>query len=304
MSQATPEVVLAVFGDTHGHLRLMFQLARLWQLEFQTHLDGILQCGDLGFFPDPHRLDKATKRFAAFDPEKLGFAWYFRLPKPLKRDARLEKTLSGDPEDLNTVRCPVLWCHGNHEHFDLLQEVTACSACSSVDVFGRLNYLRSGEIHEIAGIRIAGIGGAPEEDATSVPLFSTRVSAQAVRRLSKRPFDILLSHGSPRGIGSESDQWGSSLLRELVERQQPRYHFFAHHRRRIPPATLGETHCFWHNDTNFQEEPSKRFTGPPEPYCMGILRWRSFWEHSFEFCHGPWFDRITGRSWEHLCSFP
>ena len=54
---------IAVIGDVHGHLRLMFQLCRLWQVQTGVHLDLVLQCGDLGFFPDPARLDKATQRF-------------------------------------------------------------------------------------------------------------------------------------------------------------------------------------------------------------------------------------------------
>jgi hypothetical protein len=32
----------AVFGDTHGHLRLMFRLCRLWQIQHRVFLDGIL----------------------------------------------------------------------------------------------------------------------------------------------------------------------------------------------------------------------------------------------------------------------
>ena len=62
---------IAIFGDAHGHLRLLFQLCRLWQLEHKTHLDGIIVCGDLGFFPDVSRLDKATRRFALKDPVEI-----------------------------------------------------------------------------------------------------------------------------------------------------------------------------------------------------------------------------------------
>ncbi len=39
----------AIFGDVHGHFRLMFQLCRHWQRNSGVHLDGILLCGDIGF---------------------------------------------------------------------------------------------------------------------------------------------------------------------------------------------------------------------------------------------------------------
>ena len=43
-------------------------LRTLWQLRHKRHLDGILQCGDLGYFPDLSRIDDATRRFADEDP--------------------------------------------------------------------------------------------------------------------------------------------------------------------------------------------------------------------------------------------
>ncbi len=56
-------VNLAVFRDTHGHLRLMFPLCRHCQLNHGPHLDVTLQRGDLGFYPDLGMDDKATRRF-------------------------------------------------------------------------------------------------------------------------------------------------------------------------------------------------------------------------------------------------
>src|SRR6266550_521159 len=42
-----------VFGDLHGRILPAFRLASAWAREHQTPLDGVLQVGDLGFFPDP-----------------------------------------------------------------------------------------------------------------------------------------------------------------------------------------------------------------------------------------------------------
>ncbi|MFW6114397.1 MAG: hypothetical protein ACOC7K_01510 [bacterium] len=93
----------AIFGDAHGHLRLMFQLCRHWQLNTQTKLDGALICGDLGFFPDLTRLDKATRKYIERDPEEAGFAFYFRQPLPAEQDPQLDRTLHGAPDDLTRL---------------------------------------------------------------------------------------------------------------------------------------------------------------------------------------------------------
>src|SRR5678815_415295 len=119
---------IAIFGDPHGHFRLLFECCRRWQLASGVHLDAILVCGDIGYFPDLTKLDKATKRFAERDPEELGIAEYFRLPQPLRQDSLLEETLHGIPADLGTVRCDVICCHGNHEDFEELAKVTGNSA--------------------------------------------------------------------------------------------------------------------------------------------------------------------------------
>ena len=59
--------ILAVFGDIHGRVRLMYELALSWQERTGRRLDGILQVGDFGAFPDPQRLDEATRKHARAD---------------------------------------------------------------------------------------------------------------------------------------------------------------------------------------------------------------------------------------------
>jgi hypothetical protein len=61
-----------VFGDLHGRILHAFRLAAVWAREHDTVVDGILQVGDLGYFPDLTRLDKTTRRFAKDDPTELG----------------------------------------------------------------------------------------------------------------------------------------------------------------------------------------------------------------------------------------
>ena len=42
-----------IFGDLHGRVLPAFRLASAWGREHGTAVTGLLQVGDLGFFPDP-----------------------------------------------------------------------------------------------------------------------------------------------------------------------------------------------------------------------------------------------------------
>jgi predicted phosphodiesterase len=66
-------MIIAVFSDVHGRVQLCFKLCARWQQETGEQIDLILQAGDLGAFFSESRLDKATRRYAQFDPSELGF---------------------------------------------------------------------------------------------------------------------------------------------------------------------------------------------------------------------------------------
>ena len=82
-----------VFGDLHGRILPAFRLATVWAREHATPVAGILQVGDLGYFPDISRLDKATLRHAKDDPTELGAQGIIapnQLADAVFDDARLE----------------------------------------------------------------------------------------------------------------------------------------------------------------------------------------------------------------------
>ena len=293
---------IAIFGDVHGHLRLMFQLCRLWQKRHGRKIDVILQCGDLGFFPELANVDHATRRYARRDPEELAFSQFFKLPVPPENDKLLERTLKGSPRDINTVDCPVIWCHGNHEDFKELEVITENKVLAPVDAFGRLKLLRSGYVTEIAGTRIAAVGGAPETekyDDYNSPWSC--VSEKACVNLLDQSFDILLTHGSPNGIEGLNNECGSELLRVVIEECQPAYHFYSHHKRCIPPAKIGRTKCHWINDVKFQRKKNQDDTfAYLEKGCMCLLTWNGLEDHSFGTLTGSWIDDITSSNWRYL----
>ena len=70
-----------VFGDLHGRVLPAFKLAQAWSREHGVALAGLLQVGDLGYFPEPSRFDKATQRHA----EKVGFRNFLQAASHLPR---------------------------------------------------------------------------------------------------------------------------------------------------------------------------------------------------------------------------
>src|SRR5688572_13426826 len=65
-------VTYLVFGDLHGRILPAFCLARAWAREHRVDVAGLLQVGDLGYFPDVGRMDKATLRHGKDDPLEFG----------------------------------------------------------------------------------------------------------------------------------------------------------------------------------------------------------------------------------------
>src|SRR6187431_3132685 len=105
------ESLYLVFGDLHGRILPAFRLARAFARDHRVRLAGLLQVGDLGYFPDPTRLDRATQRYAEDDELELGAALIARS------SAAADAVFAADcvPE--------ALWfTAGNHEDFEALEE--------------------------------------------------------------------------------------------------------------------------------------------------------------------------------------
>ena len=210
----------------------MLVLARRWEVETGQTLDGVLQVGDMGAFPDTDRLDRATRKHAAADPDELGYSAYLR----------------GCPEGqvlLGGAGWPVLWVRGNHEDFDHLAQFEVPTA---VDPWGRLCFVPDGTTATVAGLRVGAMGGMPRP---GVPRGRRQRARAALRETTppERPdwivprqaataypdggLDILLSHAGPAGL----TRGGSRFLSDMVERVRPRVHLFGHHHLRLGPVS-------------------------------------------------------------------
>lgn len=217
---------IAVVGDVHGHLALLYAILGRWQRETGHSIDLILQVGDLGAFPAA-QVDQATNRYAARDPEELGFA---------------EFADENPPSTLLDPRPPLVFIPGNHEDFGYLEScdrsAPANDARYPVSADGRILALRSGRVwtFEAAGesVRIAGVSGVSARGHKKQLHPRIHLRDEDTLGLAERgpgSIGILISHERPAGIEGRlrHDLGGSVALRLLVEAAQPRLACFGHY---------------------------------------------------------------------------
>lgn len=290
---------VAVLGDVHGHLSLAYTILRRWERETSRALDAILQVGDMGAFPPPFRLDKATKRFAEKDPDELGFAAY--------HEGEPEAALFLGPAapSARRVAADTVFIRGNHEDFVFLDEVARGAAGpAAVDAFGRIAYLPSGVPLALTGrgvtLRVAGLGGVSLDGGHGYDPVSEHYTAREVRALRALDgVDVLLSHEPARGsgapLGPRFAERGSRDVAELLAALRPRYHFCGHWHE--PGATLDAPEGV---RSRVLHAVGFHKASRLNPRCMGVLTWRSADDHDFEWIDGPWLAAYTRATWRDL----
>jgi hypothetical protein len=229
----------AVFGDIHGRVALMYTLAFLWEKESGIKLSGILQVGDMGAFPNPFQVDKATQKYAELDSDELEFH-KFCTKTPIS-EFYLARQNTPD----------TYFIRGNHEDFDYLNSI---AMQETVDPWQRLHFIPDGQqvtLFEQNHIIIGGFGGIPPSTeqrkcgktarqqyrkachkANCDPrFFSEKLMRSAFDDCEQ--IDILMTHAGPECPELAK---GSIQLAGLARRIKPRVYLFGHHHQVIGPC--------------------------------------------------------------------
>jgi Calcineurin-like phosphoesterase len=285
---------IAIFADVHGRVELCFRLCSRWEEENKESIDLILQAGDLGAFPDPDELDKATKRYAENDPSELGFSASFVHPS------------ADTTAVLQRVQSPLVFVRGNHEDhrwLDKLEE-QATGVTFPIDCYQRVFCLKSGMPFQFQrgaeAITIVGIGriGAPVGELEShKPKYVQGYELERIYQIEDSAFDLLLTHDSARDdviSGSGMDE-----IRYLLDHIRPSYHFFGHYG---GPCRLGIDENGYTISCKLADLHWDRATSGKvlEAGSMGLLRWKNASEHHFEVVTSPWLQEYTAHTWQHL----
>ncbi len=277
-----------IFGDLHGRILPAFKLATVWARDHNCPVDALLQVGDLGYYPELSRLDKATVRHAENDPTELG-AQDIVHPNPLA-DAIL-----GDPN------CPSgMWfISGNHEDFAELTRLSqsSCGLDFAVDAYGRVLCIKDGAFaHLPGGLKVGGLWGVDGEGLhrrTNLPK-SAYISQRSTDKLLLDPFDVLLTHDGPRD--AKRTGYGSEIISGVIELCRPSFVFFGHYHGdggRIE-QDYGETQVYHMAGMELWGDG-----GSAEPGSVGILRWTEG-KGEFEFVDEQWLKSFTRYNWKWL----
>jgi hypothetical protein len=280
-------VTYLVFGDLHGRILPAFGLALAWQRAHDEPLAGLLQVGDLGYFPDHTRLDKATRRHAERDPMELGASLI------AERSAEADAVFAA--ADLPEA----LWfIPGNHEDYEALQALQHGSGSTAtdfpVDYYGRIRCLRDGTVAELpGGLRVGGLWGiddkAPNHRLTAPR--ADRIKPHSALKLACAAFDVLLTHDSPRDAMFQGS--GSDDITTVIRLARPAFAFFGHYHcpGRLDECDFGATQVFHLDGFELRGRG-----GSAEEDSVGVLRWTAE-GGTFEYLDPQWLSRFTRHNW-------
>ncbi len=213
---------IALFADIHGKILLPFKLVDLYQKATGNTIDLILQCGDIGAYPDLNNLDKATLRHAENDRDELGFHDDF-----IKNNPEISTFL--DELDINMI-C-VRGNHEDHEYLNQLEKKYTKETRFPIDVYQRVYVCKSGYMQRFEKgeeiLNFVGIGRIGDRKGRNHERFIQDYERQQIKKLLKikENFDFLISHDkdadSQRGYGMPE-------LRTLLDNVIFHYHFYGH----------------------------------------------------------------------------
>lgn len=221
-------MILCAAGDIHGALDRLYADVLALEERLGVTFDWVIHVGDFGVWPDPARVDAATRRHDGAGDFPRWCAEGLSAPRP------------------------TLFIQGNHEDFDWL------AAQTNPDVLPGLFYLRNGQTFDITtereALRVGGVGGCYGPSDYETPARRLQGGArrhytrdQVEMLASQAGLDIVLTHDAPAGVRFERVHRGETTvmvsetagLADLLARTHPRVCFFGHHHTRVDAEVSG-----------------------------------------------------------------
>lgn len=213
---------IAIFSDIHGKILLPFKLVDLYQKETGNKVDYIIQCGDMGAYPNIENLDKATIKHAQYDRDELGFYDDFT-----KTNKDIKVFL--DELDINMI-C-VRGNHEDHDYLDNLEKKDHQNSLFPIDIYKRVFVCKSGVKQELRTdkevLTFVGIGRIGDRKGRTDKRFIQEYERKELKKLlkTKDTFDILITHDKD---DSSQRGYGMAEIREVLDNVIFHYHFYGH----------------------------------------------------------------------------
>jgi hypothetical protein len=220
---------LCAAGDIHGGLDRMYSDVLAFESSLGVRFAAVLHVGDFGIWPDPQRVDRATRRHeGAGDFPR----WYME-----RREA---------PR-------PTVFIPGNHEDFEFLTPYTQPTA-----LLPGLTYLPNGSSTTVEAngerLRVGGVGGCFGPETYRRPAAKLHARERRhycrehidalIRRSTHGRLDVLMTHDAPTGVRLPRHNGGALVspaegLADLVKATRPRVCLFGHHHTRVDAEIHG-----------------------------------------------------------------
>ena len=213
---------VAIFSDIHGKILLPFKLVDLYQKETGHKIDLILQCGDIGAYPNIENLDKATIKHAQHDRDELGFHDDF---------TKINPNINAFLEELNLIMICVRGNHEDHDFLDDLEKKNSQNTMFPIDVYRRVFVCKSGLKQEFKTeneiLNFVGIGRIGDRKSRTEKRFIQDYERKEIAKLLKTRdvFDILITHDKD---DSSQRGYGMAEIRKVLDNVIFHYHFYGH----------------------------------------------------------------------------
>lgn len=213
-------MIICAAGDTHGLLDRLYGDVLAFEDSLGVRFAWVLHVGDFGIWPDPGRIDGASRRHDGAGDFPAWWAERRQVPR---------KTV---------------FIKGNHEDFVWLEHQP------DPEVLANLFYLRNGAGFEITdgdeSLTVGGLGGCFGSSdygrrASDLQGYRKRhyTCGEIDALIARGPVDVLLLHDAPAGVVFARNQHGPEWPREseglddLVRAVRPQVCFFGHHHIRL-----------------------------------------------------------------------
>ncbi len=213
---------IALFADIHGKFLLPFKLVDLYQRTTGFNVDLILQCGDMGAYPDLSKLDKATLRHAKRDRDELGFHDDF-----IKENPKIKSFLDA----LNIKMICVRGNHEDHDFLNILEAQYPNDPSFPIDVYKKVWVCKTGWIQSFSKedqtLKFIGIGRIGDRKGRKDQKFIQDYERAILKKLqkTKEEFDLLIAHDKD---ASSQRGFGMIEIRELLDNVYFQYYFHGH----------------------------------------------------------------------------
>lgn len=198
---------IAFAGDFHGKLTNLYLKVEELESKYGVKVSWVLQTGNLGIWPDPKRLDRATRK----NPSEVDFFRYYLNNKPVPRET--------------------IFIQGKHDDHRWLNYM---SSRNQMEVLPNLNWLLNGyktTIEAESSISIVGLGKvfSPNSYFKGKKKIDSYTRREVERACSQGPTDLLITHEAGKGAQLGNHLSVAEGINNICYAIRPKLHIHGHY---------------------------------------------------------------------------